>query len=107
MDVVPLVDRILVALGRLTTEPIEQKRMFGGVGFMWRGYLVAGTHGADELLVRLAEDADPGEGLRPMVMRERVARGWYFAAPEVIATDDDLEAQLTRSMRFVEGLPPR
>jgi hypothetical protein len=74
---------------------------------MWRGYLVAGTHGTDELLVRLPEDADPGEGLRPMVMRERVAKEWYFASAETIATDEGLDAQLRRSLDFVATLPPR
>jgi hypothetical protein len=107
MDVSPLVERIRTALAGLTAEPIEEKRMFGGVGFMWRGRLVVGTHGTDELIVPLGKGADGGEGSRPMVMGERVSEGWFFIAPEAFATDADLDAWLRRSMAYLETLPRR
>ena len=107
MDVSPLVERIRAALAGLTADPIEEKRMFGGVGFMWHGRLLVGTHGSDELILPLGKGADAGEGLRPMVMGERVSEGWFFVAPEAFATDVDLDAQLRRSMAYLETLPPR
>ena len=107
MDVSPLVERIRTALASLTPDPIEEKRMFSGVGFMWRGRLVVGTHGADELVLPLGKGADPGDGLRPMVMGERVSEGWFFVAPEAFETDAALEALLRRSMAYLETLPRR
>jgi hypothetical protein len=102
-----LVARIRASLGRLTDEVVVEKRMFGGVGFMWRGRLVVGTHGADELILPLGKGADPGEGLRPMVMGERVSEGWFFVAPEAFADDEGLDRQLRRGMAYLETLPPR
>jgi hypothetical protein len=107
MEVSPVVERIRAALAGLTADPIEEKRMFSGVGFMWRGRLLVGTHGADELVLPLGKGADGGEGLRPMVMGERVSEGWFFVSPEAIASDAALEAQLRRSMAYLETLPPR
>ena len=107
MDVSALVERIRRALAELTADPIEEKRMFGGVGFMWRGRLLVGTHGTDELILPLGKGADGGQGARPMVMGERTSEGWFFIAPEAFATDADLEAQLRRSMAYLETLPRR
>ena len=81
--------------------------MFGGVGFMWRGRLVVGTHGVDELVVPLGKGADPGEGLRPMVMGERVSDGWFFVSADAITTDDALDAVVGRALAYLETLPPR
>ena len=107
MDVSPLVERIRAALAGLTADPIEEKRMFGGVGFMWGGRLVVGTHGTDELILPLGKGADGGEGLRPMVMGERVSEGWFFVAPEAFESDAALDAQLRRSMTYLGTLPRR
>ena len=107
MDVSPLVERIRRSLSALTADPVEEKRMFGGVGFMWHGRLVVGTHGSDELVIPLGKGADPGQGLRPMVMGERVSEGWFFVAPEAFAAEADLEALLGRSMAYLETLPRR
>jgi hypothetical protein len=107
MDVLPLIERVREALVRLTADPIEEKRMFSGVGFMWHGRLLVGTHGVDELVLPLGKGADGGDGLRPMVMGERVSEGWFFVSPEAIATDADLDAQLRRSMAYLETLPRR
>ena len=107
MDVSPLVERIRQALDGLTADPIEEKRMFGGVGFMWHGRLLVGTHGDGELVLPLGKGADGGSGLRPMVMGERVSEGWFFVSPEAIASDADLDAQLRRSMAYLETLPRR
>jgi hypothetical protein len=107
MEVSPLAERIRGALAALTPDPIEEKRMFSGVGFMWHGRLVVGTHGADELVIPLGKEADPGEGLRPMVMGERVSKGWFFVAPEAFEADADLDALLRRSMAYLETLPRR
>ena len=101
-----LADRVRSLIGS-SHKNVEEKRMFGGVGFMWRGRLLVGTHGTDELILPLGKGADGGQGARPMVMGERTSEGWFFIAPEAFATDGDLEAQLRRSMAYLETLPRR
>jgi hypothetical protein len=107
MESEALVERIRAAIARVSDEPVVEKRMFGGVGFMWRGRLLVGTHGSDELILPLGKEADPGRGLRPMVMGERVSAGWYFVAPEAFASDAALDRQLGRAMAYVETRLPR
>jgi hypothetical protein len=33
--------------------------------------------------------------------------GWYFVAPEALASEDDLEAWVDRALAFVATLPPK
>jgi hypothetical protein len=107
VEVVSLADRVRAALGRLTADQIEERRMFGGVGFMWHGRLLVATHRGDELVLPLGKEADPGEGLRPMVMGTRVSAGWYFVDAALVASDSGLEVQLRRALDYIGGLPRR
>ena len=107
MEVTPLVERVRATLAELTPDPVDEKRMFGGVGFMWRGRLLVATHRGDELVLPIGKDADPGEGLRPMVMGTRVSAGWYFVDADLVATDAGLATQLRRALAYIGGLPPR
>ncbi len=89
---------------------VDERRMFGGIGFLVAGNMCCGVHG-DELIVRLApNDADEltasENGARPMDITGRPMRGWLFVAPE--ATEDaDLERWVRRAETFVSGLPPK
>ena len=107
MDDAPLADRVRGRLAALTDEPVVERKMFGGVGFMWHGRLLVGTHRGDELVLPLGKDADPGDGLRPMVMGTRVSAGWYFVDADVVSTDDGLDSQLRRAFAYIGGLPAR
>jgi hypothetical protein len=90
---------------------VDERKMFGGIGFLIAGNMCCGVHG-DELIVRL----DPGEaeglmtsetGARPMDITGRPMRGWLFVAPESTAEHGDLERWVQRSETFASGLPPK
>ena len=77
----------------------EEKRMFGGVGFMVDGSLVCSVSGRG-LLVRV-DRADQDElvrqnGVTPMVMGERRSRTWVSVTHEALADDTELEAWVER-----------
>jgi TfoX/Sxy family transcriptional regulator of competence genes len=90
---------------------VDERRMFGGVGFLVAGNMCCGVLG-EELLVRLArEDADAllasDAAVRPMDMTGRPMRGWLLVAPQATADDADLERWVRRAEEFVATLPPK
>jgi hypothetical protein len=90
---------------------VDERRMFGGIGFLIAGNMCCGVHG-DELIARVAP-ADSDEllaserGARPMDMTGRPMRGWLFVAPEATAEGADLERWVRRCEAFASGLPPK
>jgi hypothetical protein len=85
-------------------------RMFGGIGFLLRGNLCCGVHGAD-LIVRV----DPGdseellkeEGVRPFDLTGKPMRGWLLVAPDQLRLDAAFNSWVEPSVRFVSKLPPK
>jgi TfoX/Sxy family transcriptional regulator of competence genes len=90
---------------------VDERRMFGGIGFLVAGNMCCGVHG-EELIVRL--DPDEAEqlrssesGARPMDMTGKPMRGWLFVAAEATAEDADLERWVRRAEAFASSLPPK
>jgi TfoX/Sxy family transcriptional regulator of competence genes len=90
---------------------VEERRMFGGIGFLVAGNMCCGVHGED-LIVRLDPDdarellaSEPGAG--PMDLTGRPMRGWLLVAPEATAEDADLERWVRRADAFASSLPPK
>lgn len=83
---------------------VDERRMFGGIGFLVAGNMCCGVHG-DELIARLdpAETVD-ADAARPFDMTGRPMRGWYFVSP---ADEEDLERWVRRCEAFAAGLPPK
>lgn len=85
------------------------KRMFGGVGFMERGHLVAGVSHND-LIVRVPADETErwlGEpGAHPM-MAGKAMKGWLKVASTHVRDDSALGAWVGRSRSAVRLLPPK
>ncbi|MBD3784830.1 MAG: TfoX/Sxy family protein [Micrococcales bacterium] len=77
-----LLDRVRAAL-----PPAEEKRMFGGVGFMVDGALACSLSPRG-LLVRTGPDRFPElvarPGAEPMRMAGRASRGWVEVSLEVL-----------------------
>jgi len=93
-----LVDRVRAAL---TKEPeVEEKKMFGSVGFMVRGKLCIGAR-ETRLMCRIDPELQPAlvkeKGVRAMVMRGRKLKGYVHVSAEVLTT----AAQLKRWVRLV------
>ena len=91
---------------------VDERRMFGGIGFMVAGNMACGVIG-EELFVRLDSEAaedllERGErGARPFDFSGRPMKGWLFVAAAAAAEDDDLERWVRRAEEFAAGLPPK
>ena len=108
MDADELAAEVRTILAR--TAGVTEMRMFGGIGFMLNGNLLAGASRRG-LLLRVGKDrqaellaANPGS--RPMVMRGRTMEGYlYLDGPALNA--DTIKAALRTARDFVRGLPAK
>jgi TfoX/Sxy family transcriptional regulator of competence genes len=86
---------------------IREQKMFGGIGFMLDGNLLAGASRRG-LLIRTGKDRKP-EALawphsRPMVMRGRSMEGYVYIDPPG-ASEEAVRACVRIARAFVETLP--
>ena len=89
---------------------VEEKKMFGGVGFLLNGNMLVGFW-KDSLIVRVGPD-DSDEALKETHVREfditgRPMKGWVLVEPEGIEGDDDLSGWIQRAIKFVGKLPAK
>jgi TfoX/Sxy family transcriptional regulator of competence genes len=90
-------------------EKVREVKMFGGIGFMVNGNLVAAASNRG-LLLRVGKErqsqalAEPG--VRPMEMRGRVMEGYVYADPPP-RSDNAVKAWLGLALAHVETLPPK
>ena len=93
-----------------TRRGVVEKKMFGGVGFLFKGNMMVGVW-QNSLIARLgAEQAD--EALRQPHVREfditgRAMKGWVMVEPEGVATAADLHDWVTQAVTFVKTLPAK
>ena len=87
-----LAERLRLALG---AEEPEEKRMFGGIGFMVDGNLAVAASGQGGLLVRVDPDDSPrlleSPGTSVMVMRGREMAGWLRVETAAVEEPDALD----------------
>ena len=87
---------------------IEEKKMFGGVGFLLNGNLLVGVW-KDSLCVRLgpeqAEKALPEPHVKEFDITGRPMKGWVLVEPEGVTSDDQLKGWIQRALKFVGKLP--
>ena len=103
-----LAERIREQLG---VDPgITEKRMFGGIAFLYRGNMAVGVTG-DDLMVRVGPDATQAALARPgariLDMTGRPMRGWIVVAGEAVAEDDALGAWVDEGHAFAASLPAK
>jgi TfoX/Sxy family transcriptional regulator of competence genes len=100
-----LAGRVRAALS--DTRTIHEIKMFGGIGFMLNGNLLAGASKRG-LLLRVGkdrqEDALARPGARPMEMRGRTMEGYVYIDPPAL-TDSALKTWLRMAVDFVRTLP--
>ena len=88
---------------------VEEKRMFGGVGFLLNGNMLVGVW-KDALVARLgavageAALADPSA--RPFYPAGKPMKGWVLIDPDGLE-GAGLGDWIDRALAFVEGLPPK
>jgi len=91
-------------------KSVEEKKMFGGVGFLLNGNMLVGVW-KDSLIVRV----DPEEGVEmlkePHVgafdVTGRPMKGWLLVRPAGIEEDGSLKEWIDRAIGFVGELPEK
>jgi TfoX/Sxy family transcriptional regulator of competence genes len=96
----------------LTGEPVEEKKMFGGLAFLVGGHLAVAASGQGGLLVRCDPErtgALLGEpGAAPMEMGGRgPLEGWLRVSAYAVRDDDTLEQWVERGIDYASALPPK
>jgi len=103
-----LAARIRDALAR--KNGVEEKKMFGGVGFLLNSNLLVGVW-KDSLCVRLGRDLAEEALLEPHVkefdITGRPMKGWVLVEPDGVAEDDQLKDWIDRALKFVGKLPAK
>ena len=100
-----LAERLRAAL---PGDGLTEKRMFGGIGFMLNGNMIAASS-RDGLLLRVGKEnhaaAMARPGTTPMVMRGRMLEGYLYVNPEL--DESGLREWLRLAQGFVGSLPPK
>ena len=89
---------------------ISEKKMFGGLAFMSRGYMFVGITG-DILMARVGpeyyQQALSRPHVRVMDFTGKPMKGYVFVDPPGFESDSDLSDWVQRCHRFVQSLPPK
>jgi len=103
-----LATRIRDALAR--KKGVEEKKMFGGIGFLLHGNLLVGVW-KDSLIARLGPDEGEAALREPHVgvfdITGRPMRNWVMVEPEGIEDDEQLAGWIGRAEEFVRTLPKK
>ena len=87
---------------------VEDKKMFGGVGFLLNGNLLVGVW-RNSLCVRLgpeqAEKALSERSVKEFDITGKPMKGWVLVEPEGVGDDEELKAWIQRAVKFVGKLP--
>lgn len=90
---------------------LTEKKMFGGLGFMIDGHMVAAATNGGCMMLRvdpaLTDTYVDGLHVQRFEMRGRGLRGWLDLAPEAVADDEDLRDWLAIGIAHVRSLPPK
>jgi TfoX/Sxy family transcriptional regulator of competence genes len=104
---VDLAARVRTALAG--TGTVREVKMFGGIGFMLDGNMVAAVSSRG-LLLRVGKEscakALRRPGMHPVEMRGRTIAGYVRADPAALGKTG-LEAWLRAAVAFVRTLPPK
>jgi len=89
---------------------LDEKKMFGGIGFMLKGNMACGVHG-DELIVRVGparyDDALALPHARPFDLTGRPMKGWVWVGQEGFEEEAELESWMHKGVDFALSLPPK
>jgi TfoX/Sxy family transcriptional regulator of competence genes len=103
-----LAERIRHALTR--RKNVEEKKMFGGVGFLLNGNMLVGVW-KDSLIVRLGAEESDAALKEPHVtefnITGRAMKGWILVEPGGLEHDKELSAWVDKAVNFVRTLPAK
>jgi hypothetical protein len=105
-----LAERVRLELTKSHGAGVEEKKMFGGVGFLLRGNMACGVNG-EELIVRVGPDDHAAALARPQVrpfdMTGKSMAGWIMVGPAGVASDPDLRDWIAWGVAFALSLPKK
>lgn len=88
--------------------PADERRMFGGLGFMVHGSMAIAVSGHGGLMVRVEPDETDGlvaePGVHPMEMHGRPAAGWVRVDAAVVEDDGALRGWIDRGVARAAAL---
>jgi hypothetical protein len=89
---------------------LEEKKMFGGAGFLVNGNMACGVH-KDSLIVRVGPEkyqaALDKEHVRVFDMTGRPMTGWVMVSAPGFVTDKALSDWVQQGLEFALSLPPK
>ncbi len=103
-----LTQRVRELLGHL--PDVEEKKMFGSIGFMVNGKLClgVGNHADHRMMVRVGqkqyEEALKRPGATPAIMRGRERPGYVFLLSEAFKTREDLQYWVDIALNYNKTL---
>lgn len=91
-------------------DGFEEKRMFGGIGFMLRGNMACGVN-KEDLIIRVGSEYYQEALSKPNVkvfdMTGRAMTGWVVVTEAGYQKDADLEEWVDRGVAFALTLPAK
>jgi hypothetical protein len=89
---------------------VENKKMFGGIGFLLNGNLLVGVW-KNSLVARVGSDEYEHAVLEPHVKEFDITgkpmKGWVLVEPQGVAEDEQLNGWIQRALKFVVKLPSK
>ena len=89
---------------------ISEKKMFGGIAFLYRGHMFAGISGTS-LMARVGKheytDSLGREHVREMDFTGKPMQGYVFVDPPGIQSEEQLAFWLARCKQFAATLPAK
>jgi TfoX/Sxy family transcriptional regulator of competence genes len=103
-----LAQRIRDALAR--KKNVEEKKMFGGVGFLLNGNMLVGVW-KNSLIVRLGPEEGEEALKEPHVKKFDITgkpmKNWVLVESEGVEDDEQLSGWIQRAVKFVGKLPAK
>ena len=105
-----LAQRIGEVLDELAPPGRDEKKMFGGIGYLIQGNMACGVH-KEHLIVRVGparyQEALAAPHTRVFDMTGRAMKGWVMVSPDGCASDADLKAWVRQGVDFARSLPAK
>jgi hypothetical protein len=93
-------------------EPgLTERKMFGGLAFLFGGHLAVAASGQGGVMVRVdpavSDDLVATTPGRLVEMRGRPLRGWLRVDADEVRTEHDLATWVERGVAYARSLPPK
>ena len=92
-------------------DDVEEKKMFGGVGFILAGHMAVAAQRTGNLLVRIdpeeSDELTADSRVDFMVMRGREMPGWLTVHGSALEDEEALRGRVARGVTYAGSLPPK